>query len=356
MKNPLRDEASAFQVVLATLGCAVLIVVAAWISTWLGVVVFLVLVARRAVGDPRRHAPPAAAGARRARRGGADPAHPRRRERDRRRGASCSDAPRTKADGMREDVLLVCPALNSRVRTWTSDEDGARAAAQSRLDASLARLAAARASPRGARSATATRCRRSRTRCGVSGRRDRGLDPPAGPLALARAGRRRARARCASTCPSRTSSSTSRPRLAPTARPRYLPALSATNVATACDLRLAELALERRHPALAVRDAVDREVERRLRLVEVRADGAARPAAASVWQPPQPAEAKIALPSRLAALGRRRLRRVRRVDRLAVRVEARDRRDVASRRPPRPGPSKMFAASPARRSTGSVTG
>jgi hypothetical protein len=46
-----------------------------------------------------------------------------------------------KAGGGREDVLLVCPALNSKLRTWTSDEDGARAAAQSRLDTSLARLA-----------------------------------------------------------------------------------------------------------------------------------------------------------------------------------------------------------------------
>ena len=38
-------------------------------------------------------------------------------------------------------MLVVCPALNSQVRTWASDEDGARAAAQSRLDASLAQLA-----------------------------------------------------------------------------------------------------------------------------------------------------------------------------------------------------------------------
>jgi hypothetical protein len=55
----------------------------------------------------------------------------------------------TKAEGVDEEMLLVCPALNSRVRTWTSDEDPARAAAQSRLDASLARLAAAGVSARG---------------------------------------------------------------------------------------------------------------------------------------------------------------------------------------------------------------
>ena len=45
---------------------------------------------------------------------------------------------------MAEDVLIVCPALNSKVRTWTSDEDGARAAAQARLDTSLAHLAGRR--------------------------------------------------------------------------------------------------------------------------------------------------------------------------------------------------------------------
>ena len=39
-------------------------------------------------------------------------------------------------------VRVVSPALNSRVRTWTSDEDHARDAAQQRLDVSVAQLAA----------------------------------------------------------------------------------------------------------------------------------------------------------------------------------------------------------------------
>ena len=47
---------------------------------------------------------------------------------------------RDKSAGVNERVLVVCPALNSPVRTWASDEDGARSAAQDRLDASLARL------------------------------------------------------------------------------------------------------------------------------------------------------------------------------------------------------------------------
>ncbi|HEV8687661.1 MAG TPA: universal stress protein [Gaiellaceae bacterium] len=39
------------------------------------------------------------------------------------------------------EVMVVCPALNSRLRHWTSDEDPARTAAQDRLQASLERLA-----------------------------------------------------------------------------------------------------------------------------------------------------------------------------------------------------------------------
>jgi len=38
-------------------------------------------------------------------------------------------------------VFVVCPALNSRLRHWLSDEDGARIRAEQRLRASLAALA-----------------------------------------------------------------------------------------------------------------------------------------------------------------------------------------------------------------------
>src|SRR5512145_1194226 len=62
MKNPVRDEASAFQVVLLTLGGAVLVVLAAWIADWLGVIVFLVLVAAAlwAIRGGMRQRPPQA--------------------------------------------------------------------------------------------------------------------------------------------------------------------------------------------------------------------------------------------------------------------------------------------------------
>jgi hypothetical protein len=41
---------------------------------------------------------------------------------------------------MKTEVLVCTPALNSRLRYWASDEDGARAAAQRRLDASIEQL------------------------------------------------------------------------------------------------------------------------------------------------------------------------------------------------------------------------
>jgi len=147
VKNPLRDEAAAFQVVLATLGGAVLVVLAAWLSTWLGVVVFLVLigVALWAIRGGLRHRPSQSHVA---------------TERDPTRrilvianetvgGGELLALLGKKAAGMREEVLLVCPALNSRVRTWTSDEDGARVAAQARLDTSLAELASSGVTARG---------------------------------------------------------------------------------------------------------------------------------------------------------------------------------------------------------------
>ena len=148
MKNPLRDEGSAFQAVLVTLGGAVLIVVAAWISTWLGVIVFLLLLAAGlwALRGSMLHRPSQAHVVR-------DEAEPTRRilvvANETVGGEELLALLGHKAAGMREDVLLVCPALNSRVRTWTSDEDGARAAAQSRLDASLAQLAESGVTARG---------------------------------------------------------------------------------------------------------------------------------------------------------------------------------------------------------------
>jgi hypothetical protein len=50
------------------------------------------------------------------------------------------DAIRADVDGEDAEILIVAPALNSRVRHWVSDEDEARQAAKARLARSIARL------------------------------------------------------------------------------------------------------------------------------------------------------------------------------------------------------------------------
>ena len=55
-------------------------------------------------------------------------------------GPVLHEAIRYRARDVDADVLVVAPALNSRVRHWLSDEDGARAAAERRLEHCLLRL------------------------------------------------------------------------------------------------------------------------------------------------------------------------------------------------------------------------
>jgi nucleotide-binding universal stress UspA family protein len=141
MINPFRSEAEAYRFLLLTVGYFAAIVIAALaIGTWAGFVVFVLLtlagvvyVARARRTEAPRQAVPSRRGRENVRRilvianetvGGQ-----RLREEIRRR-----------SEGYEEQVLVVCPALNSPLRHWASDEDGARAQAQERLNASLARL------------------------------------------------------------------------------------------------------------------------------------------------------------------------------------------------------------------------
>ena len=57
-------------------------------------------------------------------------------------GGTLRDCIRSRTEGYRSNVLVVSPALNSPLKHWVSDEDGARKQARERLDASLARLRA----------------------------------------------------------------------------------------------------------------------------------------------------------------------------------------------------------------------
>jgi hypothetical protein len=139
MKNPLRDEAAAFQLVWLSLGYFGLIAIASWISTWLGIAVFVVLtvVALLALRGGRQRR-----GSLRVEKADVDDTHRLLVVANETVGGhELLDIVRERARPGTQ-VLVLSPALNSRVRTWTSDEDNARQAAQHRLEASIERLAA----------------------------------------------------------------------------------------------------------------------------------------------------------------------------------------------------------------------
>jgi hypothetical protein len=138
MRNPFRNEADAFRLVLLSVGYFALIVIAAAINTWFGVAVFvlLTLVAIGALVRARRE-PPRQAMIR--------PSTPGERRilviaNETVGGAPLRDLIHGRAEGVEERVRVVCPALMSPVRYFASDEDAPRAAAQERLERSLQRL------------------------------------------------------------------------------------------------------------------------------------------------------------------------------------------------------------------------
>jgi hypothetical protein len=140
MKNPLRSEAEAFQFLLGVVVYFAAIVIAAAINKWAGVAVFIVLSAgviiwwlraRRLEAPVRTHV---------RHRGGENVRRFLVVANETVGGRTLRDRITEKAAGYEEQVLVVCPALNSPLRHWTSDEDDARVEAQRRLEASLARL------------------------------------------------------------------------------------------------------------------------------------------------------------------------------------------------------------------------
>ena len=140
MQNPFRSEATAFRFVVQTLAYFALIVVAALIHMWLGIAVFVLATAFVLYwvffrGEQRRPVQTAPVS-----RSGAGERRILVIANETVGGEPLRECIRKRAEGTRANVLVVCPALNSPVKHWVSDEDPARAAAQQRLDASLARL------------------------------------------------------------------------------------------------------------------------------------------------------------------------------------------------------------------------
>ncbi len=148
MRNPFKNEESAFRFVLGTIAYFAFIVAASRIATWLGFVTFVALTVGTLV----------------LLRGGTSAPRPREHvmhepvedtwrilvvANETLEGEHLRNELIRMSEGVSEDVFVVCPALNSQVRTWTSDEDSAREAAGARLAAILQALGSGGVAARG---------------------------------------------------------------------------------------------------------------------------------------------------------------------------------------------------------------
>jgi GABA permease len=148
VRNPFRTEEEAFRFVWLTILYSGLIVAGSFIDVWVGLGVFIVETAlilwwiftRGRREQPIQQLPPP---------------HPAGERRilvvanETVGGEPLLQAIRRRAEGVHAHVLVVSPALNSPLRHWVSDEDGAREAAQVRLERSLESMRAAGINARG---------------------------------------------------------------------------------------------------------------------------------------------------------------------------------------------------------------
>jgi GABA permease len=149
MRNPFRSEQAAFRFLLLVIVFLGLIAVASVIDKWAGLAVFLLetgalvswwLTTRETAETPVKHAPPP---------------HPPGERRvlvvanETVGGTELLTELKGRAQGRKTHVLVVVPALNSPLKHWVSDEDGARAAAGKRLEDSLDAMRAAGMDARG---------------------------------------------------------------------------------------------------------------------------------------------------------------------------------------------------------------
>ncbi|MGH3078193.1 MAG: hypothetical protein ACRDPZ_08415 [Gaiellaceae bacterium] len=148
MESPFRSEAAAFRLLLVTIGAFALIVAASWVAPWLGLLTFLLLTAG-AVWLYLRQRPPATPPQTIEHVGGPDERRVLVVANETVGGEELMSAISELALSGTTEFYVVCPALNSRLKTWTSDEDPARAEAQKRLDATLTRLSSVGIEARG---------------------------------------------------------------------------------------------------------------------------------------------------------------------------------------------------------------
>ena len=147
MESPFRSEAAAFRFLLISIGAFALIVGASWIDPWLGLAVFLALsgaavwiyMRQRGPSPPREQIA----------RGAGDENRVLVVANETVVGDELMQAIGEHALAEKSMFYVVCPALNSRLKTWVSDEDPARAEARMRLFATLERLSSVGIEARG---------------------------------------------------------------------------------------------------------------------------------------------------------------------------------------------------------------
>jgi membrane protein implicated in regulation of membrane protease activity len=137
MKNPFRSEADAFRLVIGAVVYFGAIAIAAVAGgRWWGLGVFVVLTALVAVWILRREAREQRTVAAR-RRGPEDEKRILVVANETVAGEALRETVQEAVAGGRAAVLVVSPALNSKLKHWTSDEDQARADAEERLGRSI---------------------------------------------------------------------------------------------------------------------------------------------------------------------------------------------------------------------------
>src|SRR5580765_2471254 len=122
MRNPFRSEAEAFRFLLLAIGYGALIVIGSRINMWLGFAVFIAGIVLGAwfVLFRVRSEPPVQQ---------APPTHPPGEFRvlvvdnETVGGQALLSELRRRVNGRRANVLVVCPALNTPLKYWISDED-----------------------------------------------------------------------------------------------------------------------------------------------------------------------------------------------------------------------------------------
>jgi len=142
MRNPLRSEDEAFRFLIAAIVAAVVIAGAAYVNTWLGVAAAVLTVAGILWWLKQEPVPGAADLQPKIASETPPGVHRILVVANETVGGAALMSTLERLAQPTTELFVVAPALASRVRHWASDTDGARADAERRLEASVARLEA----------------------------------------------------------------------------------------------------------------------------------------------------------------------------------------------------------------------